>query len=163
MKRFIYILCGLGILCGCSLKEEVLSNSTRDTYYKNEVQVRTGLVGCYTQARNIYASTGFWQMTECTTDLISMSVSTQYNANCDVSPSRPGVATTVWSNGYTGVMRCNEMIDVLTESTDFTEEQKLPWIAEAMIMRAFYYYILTSILIHCCNRWIEQCWIGRSH
>lgn len=144
MKRFIYILCGLGILCGCSLKEEVLSNSTRDTYYKNEVQVRTGLVGCYTQARNIYASTGFWQMTECTTDLISMSVSTQYNANCDVSPSRPGVATTVWSNGYTGVMRCNEMIDVLTESTDFTEEQKLPWIAEAMIMRAFYYYILTS-------------------
>ena len=137
-------MCGLGILCGCSLKEEVLSNSTRDTYYKNEVQVRTGLVGCYTQARNIYASTGFWQMTECTTDLISMSVSTQYNANCDVSPSRPGVATTVWSNGYTGVMRCNEMIDVLTESTDFTEEQKLPWIAEAMIMRAFYYYILTS-------------------
>lgn len=144
MKRYIYILCGLSILFGCSLKEEVLSNSTRDTYYKNEIQVRTGLVGCYTQARNIYANVGFWQMTECTTDLISLSNSTQYDANCDVSPSRPGVASTVWSNGYTGVMRCNELIDVLNESTDFTEEQKLPWIAEAMIMRAFYYYVLTS-------------------
>lgn len=144
MKRYLYILCGLSILFGCSLKEEVLSNSTRDTYYKNEVQVRTGLVGCYTQARNIYANVGFWQMTECTTDLISLSNSTQYDANCDVSPSRPGAASTVWSNGYSGVMRCNEMIDVLRQSTDFKEEQKLPWITEAVVMRAFYYYILTS-------------------
>jgi len=144
MKRTIYILCALCVLFGCSLKEEVVSNSTRDTYYKNEIQVRTGLNGCYSPARTIIANSGFWQMTECTTDLMSMSTSTQYNANCDVSPSRPGVSTTVWSNGYNGVMRCNEIIDVLHESEHFTEEQKLPWIAEAMVMRALYYYILTS-------------------
>ena len=83
-------------------------------------------------------------MTECTTDLISLSNSNQFNANCDVSPSRPGVSTTVWSNGYAGVMRCNEMIDVISKSEYFTEEQKLPWIAEAMVVRAFYYYVLTS-------------------
>lgn len=121
-----------------------MSNSTRDTYYRNEIQVRTGLSGCYTPARNFICNSGFWQMTECTTDLISMSVSNQYNANCDVSPSRPGIASTVWSNGYTGVMRCNEIIDVLTESEYFTEEQKLPWIAEAKVLRALYYYYLTS-------------------
>ena len=144
MKRFIYIICSMCIVFGCSLKEEVVSNSTRDTYYKNEIQVRTGLNGCYTQIRTIYNSTGFWHMTECTTDLLSLSNSTQYNANCDVSPSRPGISTTVWSNGYSGVMRCNEIIDVLTESEYFTEEQKLPWIAEAMVLRAFYYYVLTS-------------------
>ena len=106
MKRIIYLLCGISIFFGCSLKEEVVSNSTRDTYYKNEIQVRTGLNGCYTQIRTIYNNTGFWHMTECTTDLISLSNSTQYNANCDVSPSRPGVASKV--------------------------------------LRAFYYYILTS-------------------
>ena len=144
MKRFIYIICAMCIVFGCSLKEEVVSNSTRDTYYKNEIQVRTGLNGCYTQIRTIYNNTGFWHMTECTTDLLSLSNSTQYNANCDVSPSRPGISTTVWSNGYSGVMRCNEIIDVLTESEYFTEEQKLPWIAEAMVLRAFYYYVLTS-------------------
>ena len=126
------------------MDEELKSNSTRKTFYKNAIQVRKGLNGCYTQARSIYANTGFWQMTECTTDLISLSNSMQYNANCDVSPSRPGVSTTVWSNGYAGVMRCNEMIDVLNEATHFTEEEKLPWIAEAMVMRAFYYYVLTS-------------------
>lgn len=144
MKRFIYIICGMCLLFGCSLKEEVVSNSTRDTYYKNEIQIRTGLNGCYTQIRTIYNNTGFWQMTECTTDLISLSNSSQYNANCDVSPSRPGISTTVWSNGYAGVMRCNEMIDVISESEHFTDEQKLPWLAEAKILRAFYYYILTS-------------------
>ena len=115
MKKAIYILCGLCFLCGCSLKEQVVSNSTRNTYYRNEIQVRTGLSGCYTQVRDIICNSGYWQMTECATDLISMSVSNQYNANCDVSPSRPGVATTVWSKGYTGVMRCNEMIDVLED------------------------------------------------
>ena len=144
MKKAIYILCSLCILFGCSLKEEVMSNSTRKTYYKNEMQVRTSLNGCYTNARSILCNSAFWQMTECTTDLISMSLSNQYNANCDVSPSRPGVSATVWSNGYTGVMRCNEIIDVLTESEYFTDEQKLPWIAEAMVMRALYYYLLTS-------------------
>ena len=144
MKRFIYAICAMSILFGCSLKEEIVSNSTRDTYYKNEVQIRTGLNGCYTQIRTIYNNTGFWHMTECTTDLISLSNSTQYNANCDVSPSRPGISTTVWSNGYAGVMRCNEMIDVITKSEDFTDEQKLPWLAEASVLRAFYYYILTS-------------------
>lgn len=132
------------LLCGCSLEEQVFSNSTRHTYYKTEMQVRSGLSGLYGPARTIYVNSGFWQMTECTTDLMSMSVSTQYNANCDVSPSRPAVASTVWSNGYDGVMRCNEIIDVLKCSEAFTEEEKLPWIAEAVVMRAFYYYILTS-------------------
>ena len=121
-----------------------MSYSTRDSYYRSEVQVRTGLSGCYNPARTIYVNVGFWQMTECTTDLIYMSGSTQYNANCDVSPSRPGVSSTVWSNGYTGVMRCNEMIDLIGASKYFTPEQKLPWIAEAVVMRAFYYYVLTS-------------------
>ena len=146
-QKFIYIFALLGLcllLGGCSLKEKVFSNSTRHTYYKNEMQVRSGLSGLYGPARTIYVNSGFWQMTECTTDLISMSVSTQYNANCDVSPSRPAVASTVWSNGYDGVMRCNEMIDVLKTTDAFTLEQTLPWIAEAVVMRAFYYYILTS-------------------
>lgn len=121
-----------------------MAYSTRDTYYKNEIQIRTGLNGCYNPVRTIYVNTGFWQMTECATDLMSMSGSTQYNANCDVSPSRPGVSSTVWSNGYSGVMRCNEIIDLISASKFFTDEQKLPWIAEAVVMRAFYYYILTS-------------------
>ena len=146
-QKFIYIFSLLGLcllLGGCSLKEKVFSNSTRHTYYKNEMQVRSGLSGLYGPARNIYVNSGFWQMTECTTDLISLSVSTQYNANCDVSPSRPAISSTVWSNGYEGVMRCNEMIDILKTSDVFTPEQTLPWIAEAVVMRAFYYYVLTS-------------------
>lgn len=141
---YITVLAATLLLSACSLTEENVSYSTRDTYYKNEIQVRTGLNGCYNPARTIYVNTGFWQMTECATDLMYMSGSTQYNANCDVSSSRPGVASTVWSNGYTGVMRCNEMIDLIGASEYFTDEQKLPWIAEAAVMRAFYYYILTS-------------------
>ena len=146
-QKFICIFALLGLcllLGGCSLEEKVFSNSTRHTYYKNEMQVRSGLSGLYGPARNIYVNSGFWQMTECTTDLISLNVSTQYNANCDVSPSRPAISSTVWSNGYEGVMRCNEMIDILKTSDVFTPEQTLPWIAEAVVMRAFYYYVLTS-------------------
>ena len=99
MKTIKYIIAFTAflMLSSCSLKENNVSYSTRDSYYRSEVQVRTGLSGCYNPARTIYVNVGFWQMTECTTDLIYMSGSTQYNADCDVSPSRPGVSSTVWS------------------------------------------------------------------
>ena len=36
------------------------------------------------------------------------------------------------------------MIDLIGASKYFTDEQKLPWIAEAKVLRALYYYYLTS-------------------
>ena len=101
----------------CSLKEKVDSYSTRETYYKSEAQIITGLNGCYSPLRGIIGNQ-FFQMTECAADLMMYNVSTDYNSNCNISPDRPGIGSTVWKNGYNGVMLCNEMADVIKSAVD---------------------------------------------
>lgn len=146
-KYMITALAGALMLCSCSLDEQVTSYSTRDTYYKNAKEIQTGLNACYTPIRNIYANVSFWQMTECTTDLLYLNANNQYNAICGVTPSRPGCATTIWQAGYQGVSRANTMVQVIKEAKDkklVSAAEAKTLMAEAVILRSFFYYVLTS-------------------
>lgn len=132
-------------VCACSLKEKVDSYSTRENYYKSEAQIITGLNGCYSPLRGIIGNQ-FFQMTECAADLMMYNVSTDYNSNCNISPDRPGIASTVWRNGYNGVMLCNEMASVIGSAAQngwITAGECDRLISEAYVLRALYYYLLT--------------------
>ena len=86
-------------------------------------------------------------MTEANTDIIFMSSNTMYDANCDVSPARPSVGATIWQNGYKGVMYTNEIITDINfaiENGYVTADEVKGYIAEAVVLRAMYYYLLTS-------------------
>lgn len=136
----------MAVFTGCSLNEDLTSRGLADNYYKSAVQIRTGLNGCYVPARSVFASIGYWEMTEVACDCINMSSQSQYNANCDVSPSRPGIGSQVWQYGYTGVMRSNEMcvmIDRALKEKNITEEEYKPLYGEAVVLRSLYYYVLT--------------------
>ena len=147
MKRKILLFSAvLTILTGC-LDEKNESYTTTDNYFQNVNQIRTGINGCYNSLRNIYSARAFWEMTDVATDLMYMSSSSLYNANCDVSPARPGIASTVWRYGYTGVKDANEMtaaIDMALEKGFISEEEAAPLYAETAVLRALYYYLLTS-------------------
>lgn len=132
-------------VCGC-LKETPKSSTTAQQYYRSVAQIRTGLNGCYQPLRSIYATRGFWFMTEVDTDLLYINGSTMYDANCDVSPAKPSVASTVWVNGFKGVMNTNEIIADINYSVEkgyVTEDEAQACIAEAVVLRAMYYYVLT--------------------
>lgn len=58
-------------------------------------------------------------------------------------PAKPRHGETVWNNGYKGVMYCNAAINGI-ENSPLEENEKLPLLGEGKIMRAFYYYLLTS-------------------
>lgn len=147
MKRTIIIFSTVLSLLSCSLKEHMTSYSEPSKYYVSYDKIRTGLNGCYTPLRAIYASLGFWEMTEVGTDLLYLGSSTQYNAICAVTPASPGCATTVWKNAYQGVSRANTLI-VATENAHaagrITDNEYSELMAETVVMRAFYYYLLTS-------------------
>lgn len=147
MRRLIFILCLAAVsVCGC-LKETPKSSTTAQKYYRSVAQIKTGLNGCYLPLRSIVATRGFWFMTELNTDLLFISGSTMYDANCDVSPAKPSVATTIWQNGYKGVMYANEMIADINYAVEqgFVKENEVKeYIAEAVVLRAMYYYLLTS-------------------
>lgn len=147
MKRKILIFSAVvTLLTGC-LNEKNESYTTTDNYFQDVNQIMTGINGCYNSLRNIYSSRGFWEMTDIANDLMYTSSSSLYNSNCDVSPARPGIATTVWRYGYTGVKDANEMtaaIKAAVENEYITDEQALPLYAETAVLRAMYYYLLTS-------------------
>ena len=85
-------------------------------------------------------------MTDVACDLMYLSGASLYNSNCDVSPARPAVASTVWQQGYAGVRNCNEMTAAIISAVEkgyISEKQSEPLLAETAVLRGLYYYILT--------------------
>ena len=62
----------------------------------------------------------------------------------DVTPAKPQYGKNVWTQGYKGVMYCNECVECIS-SADLADGVKMPLAAEARVMRAFYYYVLTCM------------------
>ena len=117
-----------------------------ENYFQNVTQIKTGINGCYNPLRTIVQRRDFWEMCDVAADLLSMSGSTVYNANCDISPARPGVATPIWRYGYEGIKNTNDMtyaIDEALKNKYITKSEAAPLYAETAVMRTLYYYILT--------------------
>lgn len=128
------------------LKENNRSYATADKYFTDAVHLQTGVNGCYNPLRTIMCTRGFWEMSEVSCDLMYFSSANAYNSNCDVSPSRPAVGTTIWQNGYAGVKNCNEMMEdiaVALSKGKIKDKEAAPLFAETVVVRAMYYYLLT--------------------
>jgi hypothetical protein len=70
-----------------------------------------------------------------------------YDANLDISPSNARFGRTVWTQGYLGVMRCNNIIAAIErayEGNHITLQEYNELKAEGAALRGMYYYLLTS-------------------
>lgn len=147
MKRSFIILFSTIVTLSCSLEEQLTSDTPRDAFYNNAIECESGLNACYNLLRTQLSNSGFWAATECTTDLMYNNTSSNYNATLNISPSRPAIASTIWKYSYMGVMRSNELIhaiDAANEKGNIGDEKALELTAEAIVLRAFFYYLLTS-------------------
>ena len=142
-NRLIILLLLLGGVQSCSLDEKMVSSSRPEAYYQTEAQCIAALNGCYNPLRSIYCSVNYFQVCEVQTDLMYNGRRGQYNAILQVSPSQPQFGATMWQQGYLGVMRANAAYAGISRSP-LTEKQKEPLLAEAVVLRALFYYILTS-------------------
>ena len=147
MQRVLqYIVIGalLGF-CASSchfLDEQILDSSTRDTYYKNAVQIESGLNGCYLPLRDIFKEYKYFYITEAQTDLMQMGSNGQYEAYCQYSTMNPQFCANLWTSLYRGVSRCNTMLNAI-EKASIDENEKAPLRGEAVVLRAMFYYLLT--------------------
>ncbi len=147
MKKIIAIAMIFFGAVSCSLKEDITSYTEGGKYYRSVEQIKTGLNACYSPLRLIYTNMGFWEMCECDTDLMYLNIDNQIDAVCDIAPARPGAASLVWQRGYQGVSRTNSMVYYIGRAVEngyITEEAAAPLYAEASVLRAFYWYLLTS-------------------
>ena len=143
MKAFKYLLLSLAALVftACNLEEDTSSFVDHNTFYENVLQCRAAVNSCYNSMKPIFTANYMMAVEGCT-DLWYCTSST-VDAILDVSPAKPQMGKNVWQYGYQGVMRCNECIECIA-AANIDEEKKMALVAEAVVLRAFYYYILTS-------------------
>ncbi|MGN0191712.1 MAG: RagB/SusD family nutrient uptake outer membrane protein [Candidatus Cryptobacteroides sp.] len=140
------ILAALSVLAvsSCSfLEENPESFVSSSNYYKTEAQCQSAVNSIYTQLRPLF-NAAYWTVVEATTDIIYMPSDSDVNAVMDISPASCTVAATFWTAAYKMVMYANAAIAGIG-SSPLDEEVRNPLIAEAKIMRAFWYYQLTCL------------------
>ena len=142
MKKIFVIIFSALALASCVIEEEVISSSKPSTYYQTVPQCITGLNGCYIPLRSLYSNGDYFEACEAAADLIYHTTASWYDAHCDYTQSTPRFGSTIWNQGYLGVMRCNAIYAAI-ERAPLTEQEKAPLLAECVVLRAFYYYILT--------------------
>ena len=146
-KTFIIFLAAVLSFFSCSLKENPISSSEADEYYDTIIKCQTGVNALYSNVRALLNGTGMFQTTECASDLMIMNLSSSQNAILDISPANPGFASNLWSNCYNGIMKANNILYYLEQGVKnqkFTLEEALSLQGEAVVLRAFFYYLLTS-------------------
>lgn len=146
MKRItlIYLAIAASFAASCNfLKEDPKSFVDRGSYYKTEAQCVTAVNSCYEGLRAVYTTTLFTHL-EGVTDIAMVPSFSDVNAILDINPSQCNISKTVWSTAYKSVMYCNAAIAGIEGSQSIDTEVQAQLLAEAKIMRAFWYYLITS-------------------
>lgn len=146
MKKISVLFAAALCLWSCNgfLTEKASSFVDRRGYYKTEVQCISAVNSCYEGLRTVYTSTLFTHL-EGTTDLVVVPSRSDVNAILDINPSQCNISKSVWSAGYRAVMYCNAAIAGIGSSTTIDASAQKDYLAEAKTMRAFWYWLLTSV------------------
>lgn len=144
MKKLIFTLCLAVTAVSCSfLKEDPESFVNRHSYFKTVSQCESVVNSTYSTLRTVF-TTAMWTITEGTTDIIYEPSSSDINAILSIGPANSVISKTVWDNAYKMIMYANSAVTGIAASS-IDETDKAALIAEAEIMRAFWYYWLTSL------------------
>ena len=142
IKKLIYMLF-LSSAVSCSLEEVPEHFVDNGHFYNTKAQCVSALNSCYNKLSGIYNYRMFF-LTEIQSDLWWNNSGTVYDATLDITPSSPGHGETIWDSGYQAIMYCNECVDCIATSP-IADEVKMPLVAEARVLRALYYHVLTQV------------------
>lgn len=144
MKHIIRLFASIALLfiAASCLKEDASSVVSPYGFFKNTVQIRAALNGCYDPLNRIH-DLRYYIAIEGTTDLASTNGSAQPDAKIDINPANPGAGNNVWQYAWFGVRYCLSTLAGIHRS-EVAENIKLPYEAECRILLSYYYYILTS-------------------
>lgn len=149
MENIKIPLLSLGIIltlclssCKKFLTEEPESFTSALNFYQTEAQAQAAVNACYNNLYSIYNSS-LMCITEYTTDIAYLNA-VGADQTFGINPANPGFGATIWTAAYNGIMICNATVAGIQKSTAIADAKKPALIGEAAVMRAMYYYILTS-------------------
>ena len=140
MKKFTLMIAALLAAASCSLKEPSNKYVSPD-FVETLQQVDACVVAAYSPFGSVY-TLAYGIATEGCTDLFQIRSGTQ-DAQMDVSPANARFGNTAWEYGYAGVRNANYALWAM-DNSGLDEEDLAPLRAEALAIRAYWYYFLTS-------------------
>lgn len=145
-KALISLAAAATLFTSCDLEEYPSSFVGPEDYYQTRTQCLSGLNACYIPINSIYDYC-FLIMTEGVTDLMYIASGTK-DAQLDISPAKPLNGQKIWTQCYKGVMYCNSTIAAIRRSpledvSADVETARDRLLAEGMVLRSFYYWLLT--------------------
>ncbi|WP_343535680.1 RagB/SusD family nutrient uptake outer membrane protein [Pedobacter sp.] len=140
---YIAILAFVFVFSSCKkmLEEEAENFVSPSQFYKNEAQCVAALNGCHNPLTSIF-NQGLILANEGVTDLAFLN-NQNNETRFELSPANPGMGKGLWTSAYQGIMYCNAAIQGI-KGAPIAENRKPALIAEAVVLRALYYYVLTS-------------------
>lgn len=139
----IYIVAGL-VLASCTgkLDKLPLNAPSSESFPTNQEELQTALVGCNNPLLQCFGENPYAQVFEMFSDNA---------ANRDVTPDQMwgdpngGYVDAIWSNLYTGISRCNFLLDNLDKASKNVDAATLAnFGAQTRFLRAYYYSLLSS-------------------
>ncbi len=144
-KRIYTLFLSFATLVGfgsCTLEEDPEYFVGKGEFYKSKEQCVTAINSCYTRLSSIY-SFKMMTLTDAHSDIIYEPAPTVTEARMELSPAQPGHGETIWQYCYQMIMYANAACAGI-EGSPLDEDVKKELLAEAVVLRAFYYNLLTS-------------------
>ncbi len=118
-------------------------------FFSSENAIYDGAIGVYNM---MYMNNvaGFYLVPTCvildhmTPMLLERNENTTIGAGGTLNPDNETVLR-IWSNCYIGIARANEVISGAEANAESMTEKSMQYLAEVRALRAYYYYLLTSI------------------
>ncbi|MDD4227145.1 MAG: RagB/SusD family nutrient uptake outer membrane protein [Mariniphaga sp.] len=148
MKKLIYFTISIFILASCSdfLEKYPMDSPSDKTFLANETEIEMAVVGCYTNLYTAWEGMPFYLAFEELSDNgWDRNTNDVQKLSQGANDANSSFVRSVWSSCYSGISRCNYLINNLVDvegvSADLIAQAK----AEAQFLRAYYYSYLIDL------------------
>lgn len=149
MKKLMIYITLCGFLCSCAgyLDRDPLNNPSDGTFLATETEMEMALAGCYTNLWQDFETMTFFlsfdQISDIGYDRNASDLQTMAQGAADATS---GVAKSYWSAFYTGIGKCNYLLQNMPRgeaTVPVSTYQRIQ--AEARFLRALYYSYLIEL------------------
>ncbi len=149
MKKFIYTIISILLFTSCNdfLEKSPLDSPSDKTFLANETEIEMAIIGCYTNLWTSWEGMAFFLAFEELSDNgWDRNTNDVQKLSQGANDATSSFATNVWRTCYSGISRCNYLINNLTKvegtvNSDAISQAK----AQAQFLRAYYYSYLIDL------------------
>ncbi len=149
MKKYIVYIISSIFLMSCSdfLDKAPLDSPSDKTFLANEKEIEMAVTGCYTNLWTDWEGMAFFLAFEELSDNgWDRNTNDVQKLSQGANDSQSSFAQTVWQTCYSGITRCNYLINNLSKVEGIVDGQVLAQAkAEAQFLRAYYYTYLIDL------------------